>query len=107
MKNYEFEIAMMEAELTEGVEIPEPGFFNKPMTKRVRYNVTRKEEAKRRKNAARKKAALKKYEKYKKDEVHELGKDRHDVQYFEDTKITRITTERQLPIRVRRKGVDR
>lgn len=103
MKNYELEINMMLAELAETIEIQEPGFFNKPMTKRVRYNITRRAEAKRRENADRKKAEMKKYAGQK--EVHELGKDRHSIEYFEDTKITRINTKRQLPIRVRRKEV--
>lgn len=103
MKNYELEINMMLAELDETVEIPEPGFFNKPMTKRVRYNITRRAEAKRRENADRKKARAKKYECM--DEIEELGKDRHWFEKFYDTDITRVVTERQLPIRIRRKGV--
>lgn len=103
MKDYELEIVLMEAELEETAEISEPGFFNKPMTKRERYGVTRRKDAKRRENSERKKARLKKYEGM--DKIHELDKNRHWFTRYPDTNIYRVNTERQLPIRVRRKGV--
>lgn len=60
MKDYEFFVNMMECELVEVAETPEPGFFNKSMKKRERYGVTRRKDAKHRENIWRKKARLKK-----------------------------------------------
>lgn len=100
MKNYELEINMMEAELKENTE--------ELTLAKDKSRAERRQRTRRAKSRAAQAKSLKKREiaKYGCDEeVREQGKDRHFVAFYPDTNYMRILTERQLPIRVRRKGV--
>lgn len=98
--NYEFEINMMLEELENPAE---ELTLNKDKSRAERRQRTRR--AKRRTAEAEK---LKKREVagYDADGViKEQGKDRHWFILFPENNVIRVTTKRQLPIRVRRKGV--
>lgn len=102
MKDYDFELNMMLEEL------------DNPAEELTLAKDTAR--AERRQRTRRAKARTAQAEKLKKREIagydadgiiKEQGKDRHYFTLYPDTDIIRVTTERQLPIRVRRKGVDR
>lgn len=100
MTNYDFEINMMFAELENPAEELD--------LRKERTRAERRQRTRRAKSRAAQAKALKRCEiaKYACDEeVREQGKDRHFVAFYPDTNYMRILTERQLPIRVRRKGV--
>lgn len=102
MKNYDFEINMMIAELDNPAE---------ELT--LAKDTARAERRQRTRRAKRRTAEAEKLKKreiagYDADGIiKEQGKDRHWFTKYPETGIIRVTTERQLPIHVRRKGVDR
>ena len=98
MKNYELEINMMEAELKENTE--------ELTLAKDKSRAERRQRTRRAKNRAAKANKLKKreIEAYDADGIiREKGKDRHWFIMFDVNNVIRVTTKRQLPIRVRRK----
>lgn len=102
MKDYDFELNMMLEELENPAE---------------ELNLAKdKARAERRQRTRRAKARAAKANKLKKREIagydaegiiKEKGKDRHWFTMYPENNVVRVTTKRQLPIRIRRKGVDR
>lgn len=100
MKDYDFELNMMLEEFDNPAE--------ELTLAKDKSRAERRQRTRRAKSRAAQAKALKRCEiaKYACDEeVREQGKDRHFVAFYPDTNYMRILTERQLPIRVRRKGV--
>ena len=101
MKNYEYELMMMEAELNENAE-----------ELNLAKDTSRAERRQRTRRAKRRTAQAEKLKKreiagYDADGViKEQGKDRHWFILFPENNVIRVITKRQLPIRVRRKMED-